>query len=78
MLSVCGMVGKYLVDWDSVFWMMMGAAYVTCLNTGLRKCSISTAHPDDLYATLANIAGSWTEIGAEPDRANSRRSRMGT
>ena len=47
MLSVSGMVGKYLVDWGSVFWVMIGAAYVTCLNTGLRKCSISTAHPDD-------------------------------
>ena len=55
MLSVCGMVGRYVVDWGSTFWIMIGAAYVTCLNTGLRKCSISTAHPDDLYATLANI-----------------------
>ena len=63
MLSVCGMVGRYVVDWGSTFWIMIGAAYVTCLNTGLRKCSISTAHPDDLYATLANISwfvdGEW-------------------
>ena len=63
MLSVSGMIGRYLVDWSSTMWVMIGAAYVTCLNTGLRKCSISTAHPDDLYAVLANIAwfidGDW-------------------
>jgi hypothetical protein len=63
MLSVCGMVGRYVVDWRSTLWIMLGAAYVTCLNTGLRKCSISTAHPDDLYAMMSNIAwfvdGDW-------------------
>jgi hypothetical protein len=48
-------IGNYVVKSDDTLWVMMVAMFTTLLNTGLRKCAVSTAHPDDLCAMLSNL-----------------------
>ncbi|KAL1496525.1 hypothetical protein AB1Y20_016478 [Prymnesium parvum] len=71
-------VGGHAVDWESTFWLMIDAMFVTMLNTGLRKCSVSTAHPDDFQILLCNV--SWWLGGehvSEPTRQDLQRVRPG-
>ena len=56
MLVLTGAVGNMTVDWDSVFWVMIGAMYTLSLNSGMRKCALTAAHSDDLYIMLANVS----------------------
>ena len=60
-------IGSYTVKSDDTLWVMMVAMFTTLLNTGLRKCAVSAAHPDDLFAMLSNLT--WWIAGehvAEP------------
>lgn len=71
-------VGNREVDWASTYWLMVGAMFTTMLNTGLRKCSVSTAHPDDFQILLCNV--SWWVGGehvTEPTTADLLRVRPG-
>lgn len=72
------MVGGREVDWASTYWLMVGAMFVTMLNTGLWKCSVSTAHPDDFQILLCNVT--WWLSGeqvVEPTRNDLHRVRPG-